>query len=266
VGFTLYLLSRVVQDLRKQIKDIVPRFFVPLSKQKFIAAGHGKQHKKPNIIMKTIFKTVLVVVLAVFAIEASAQSLKVGYVGGNWKEKDTDNDRTKTYSLSGFLVGFDYEYVLPSAKGVSIRPGVNLVYTSGRKSGEKLTDLDVYVPVDVKYAYDINSSLSVYAFAGPRFDVGLISRSTDKYDGYKDSSDKYSGERKITYKGETTTVEGDPEYKRFDLKIGLGTGVRFKKVSFEIGYDFGLINRYIETYDDYTLKRNRLILTVGYNF
>jgi hypothetical protein len=45
VGFTLYLLYKVFQNLRKQIKGIVPRFFVYLPKQKPTAEGYGNPNE-----------------------------------------------------------------------------------------------------------------------------------------------------------------------------------------------------------------------------
>ncbi|MDR0954886.1 MAG: PorT family protein [Rikenellaceae bacterium] len=215
--------------------------------------------------MKTVFKAVLVVVIAMIAVEANAQNrFKLGYVGANMKAKGTG--ATTTYSQSGFLVGFDHDLALPTVSGLSVRPGVNFVYATGKMSGDKLTEMDVYVPIDVKYAYEIDNALGVYAFAGPRFDVGLSSKISGGDESYKYSGDYYTGKYETTYEGQTTTEEGEGSFNRFDLKFGLGAGVKYNNLSFEVGYDLGLLNRYREASDGYSLKRNRFVLTVGYSF
>ena len=110
-------------------------------------------------------------------------------------------------------------------------------------------DHTLSVPIDLKYAYNFNDNFRVYAFAGPRVAVGVAFYNVAKFQGESEKSDDMYGE--------------DGMYSRFDLQLGLGAGIQYKRVSLELGYDWGMLNRIKSEYTDGEGSMKRNIFTVG---
>ena len=210
-------------------------------------------------------KLLFAVVLSLVALGASAQfSVKAGYASSIWKSKSGD-DREST-SLNGFRGGAAYDITLP-VNGLSIRPGLNYTFGTYEKRSPTsflrkttLTEHSMSLPVDVKYAFKINDSFKVYAFAGPGFSVGLAMPVKCEFSGNIElmdlndvngyiSRDGYSGKSKSDLSEEVlgnqffrgfTDQRGIP---RFDVAMRLGAGVQYKRAFVEFDYDFGLLNR-----------------------
>ena len=205
---------------------------------------------------------VLVAVVMFFAVDAKAQ-LGVG-VGYNLLNTTTTVvDESENNSLNGFYIEATYGINLLDEKWgrLGIEPGIR--YTLGAeaeheeilgvKTSASFTEHYLDIPVHVKYGYEVlPSKLSVHAFAGPVFSVGLASTlkatagdTTVKTNNYKES-----------------------DYGRFDLKIGLGAGVTIaERVNVKVGYNFGLLNRYTgEQVDGYKYKSHTGVFYVGAGF
>lgn len=222
--------------------------------------------------------------LLVVTVNASAQfGFKFGYVNSDTKFKSEDTT-TSPKAQNGFYAGFAYDIATPLT-GLSIRPGLIYTYVgdksivAGRAAYEfgisqsKVKDRShsVGVPIDIKYAYSVNDDFKVYAFAGPRADVGIAYLVTAKESGNKASWDLYTGNVKVKdSNGEEITQELDDTdlFSRFDLRLGLGAGIQYKKVSLEVGYDWGLLNRFKSEYvdDDETLKKSQFVVGLGFLF
>ncbi len=214
--------------------------------------------------MKSV-KLLLAVVLSLVALGASAQfSVKAGYANSILKGKSGgDSDIT---SMNGFRVGAAYDITL-SANGLSIRPGLNYTLGTYKETSDffirktTLTEHSMSLPVDVKYEFKVNDSFRIYAFAGPGFSVGLAMPVKYEFsgdlehintlgiiDGYI-SRDGYSGKSKSDLSEEVLSNELFSEFMhqgripRFDVTIGLGAGMQYKRAFLEFDYDFGLLNR-----------------------
>ncbi len=137
------------------------------------------------ILMKKSLKFLLAAALIVVAVSASAQfGIKVGYVNSATKFKAEDIS-VKPENQNGFYAGFHYDIATP-VTGLSVRPGLFYTYIGGESVFEGMIDLGGYgvklkdrdhtlsVPLDLKYAYNVTDDFKIYAFAGPRFAVGLV--------------------------------------------------------------------------------------------
>ena len=138
--------------------------------------------------------------------------------------------------------------------------------------GIKLKDRDhtLSIPLDLKYAYNVTDDFKIYAFAGPRFAVGLVYLMKMKQSGTSASVNIYTGKATIKDDGESVSEElDDADFaSRFDLQLGLGAGIQYKRVSLEVGYDWGMLNRIKSdyVYDDETVKRSKFVVGLGVSF
>lgn len=220
--------------------------------------------------MKKSVKFLLVAVLAVFAIEANAQlGVKLGYSNLSQRAK-SNGVVVKPGALNGINLGVFYDIALP-VSGLSIRPGLGYTY-GGCEIAEfmgtsaKQREHFLNIPVDVKYTYRINNNFRVYAFAGPKFAIGLASTFVATSDGDKGVYNNYTGKMKMN--GDAVDT-GDEEgsFSRFDIGLGLGAGVQYGRAFFEFGYDWGLLNRYKgDLADNATYKMSQLFVGVGLMF
>jgi hypothetical protein len=220
----------------------------------------------------------------VVTLDASAQAgIKFGYLSQGTKqvdEKVTERPKDQT----GFYVGFfrDIETPIP---GLAIRPGLFYSYAKGNSlfADDFAAKFDmpanivreeshtINIPLDLKFALNFSDDFKVYAFAGPRLELGAFHIATAKENGYNQSWDLYCGRlrgkdpngNKVSEKWD----EGD-RLSRFDLQMGAGLGVQYKKMMVELGYDWGLMNRVKEAYlaEDTTIRRSRFVMGVGFMF
>lgn len=242
------------------------------------------------MIMKKSLKVVLVAVLAVFAIEANAQfGIQAGYVNSVERFKNNGGKGTSD-GMNGFKVGVSYDIAFP-VKGLSIRPGLNYVYIGDKLADEESLGMTfkasrnehyLNVPIDIKYAYGFSDNFKIYAFAGPKFAVGVASTVNGKFSGSlpligdisgSGSYDFYTG--KVKLKGVADNADNAAEefldmgykYSRFDVQLGVGVGVQvLQLLSVEFGYDWGLLNRVKDLPDNNYYKRNQLYVSLGLNF
>ena len=144
---------------------------------------------------------------------------------------------------------------------LGIEPGLRYTFGAeaeqeeilGIKTRASLTEHYLDIPVHVKYGYEVlPSKLSVHAFAGPVFSVGLASTIKASADNTTVKTNNYE----------------DSDYGRFDLKIGLGAGITIaERFNIKVGYNFGLLNRYTgEQVDDYKYKAHTGVFYVGAGF
>lgn len=205
---------------------------------------------------------ILVAAAMFIAVDAKAQ-LGVG-VGYNLLNTTTTfADESDDESLNGFYVEATYGFNFLNKKWgtLGIEPGIRYTFGAeaeqeeilGVKTRASLTEHYLDIPVHVKYGYEVlPSKLSVHAFAGPVFSVGLASTSKVSADDTTVKTNNYE----------------DSDYGRFDLKIGLGAGITIaERFNVKVGYNFGLLNRYTgEQVDDYKYKAHTGVFYVGAGF
>lgn len=185
-------------------------------------------------------------------------SIGVGFV--NSTEKTKSGSTSNSTSLNGFTVGASYNINLAGA--LNVAPG--LYYTLLTKSdadnflGVLDTNVDVTehylsVPVMFNAGLPIADGIVGRIYAGPTLAYGLASNTK-----VKGSVAGISADSKIN------NYDDDYNYGRFDVMLGGGVAVDFFDiVRFNIGYDYGLVNRYT---GDADLTRHRSQLTVGVSY
>lgn len=213
--------------------------------------------------------------------------VKAGYV--NSSAKIDFGYSVKAQSQSGFFVAANYEIPF-AADGLALRPGLTYTYLGGETPFKRVLEIMadenmpagltvngnehiLSLPIDVRYSFPVAEKLNMYLFAGPRVDYGLSSTIDYSYAGVTFKGNFYTGKVTYTYDGQTeseTPKEGGT-ISRLDVMIGAGAGVRYGKVSIELGYDMGLLNRARdEAFKDSGInpsyKRNQFTIGVGYTF
>ena len=210
--------------------------------------------------MKKIYFILALAAAMLFAAEANAQiGLGLGYHLLNSVQKE--DGQKNNNELNGFYVEatYDINFLEKLWGNIGIQPGLRFSYAGSfdraevygvpAKSSWNETYFDV--PVFVKYSQDLGD-LGFFAFAGPIFSCGLSSYSKT---GTKEVSTKID------------VYEGDPEYSRFNLKLGVGVGVTgLDNFNVKVGYNLGMLNRYTGNLRDLSYRTGVFYVGVGYIF
>lgn len=230
--------------------------------------------------MKKIFAIVLGAALMLSATNAFAQ-LSVGAGWLNSTESVKNNNPYNT-NLNGFYVGGQYN--LPIVSGLGIAPGLYVsgifakvnnsdsAYGLSGSANVSSREFDLNVPVNVNYAFEIGRDFKVFVYAGPVFQLGIVSKasyeaslsagglglSTGKY-----TTDNYSGK---TYNAKNEEVgQHDGGYQNpFNIYVGGGAGIQSGAFQVIIGYDHSLLN--FSKNSNETASRSQIKLGVGYAF
>lgn len=181
--------------------------------------------------MKKLFLS-LAVASSIAAGSAMAQiSVGAGYL--NQTTSTTVLSNTAKGSSNGFYAGADFS--CPIVAGLSVDPGVYYgllmskddIFGLGFMTGDTQSHY-LYIPVNIRYNFHVLDFLDVFAFAGPRFNVGLASSTTWKVLDIEHKTDNY---------GEDSSLQ------RFDLALGAGIGVDlFQTIRIKFGYDWGMLD------------------------
>lgn len=207
--------------------------------------------------MKRFLTTVLAASLMLIGTNAFAQlSVAAGF--GNSQTKFDINvlnviKTSHNANLNGFYAGASYNIPVGTS-GLGIAPGVYFAYLTDK-------DVDIYVasgdlvesyleiPLDLNLKFPIADGLNGVIYAGPTFAYGVAS----KVNSGSTTIDLYDG-----------TISNYLDYNRIDVLAGGGIGVEFENmVRFDVGYDFGLLNRGGSTVG---VHRNQLHAGVAFMF
>lgn len=214
--------------------------------------------------MKKIITTLFAASMMLLGTVAFAQpSIGVGFANSTDKRKS--GNTTTTNNLSGFYVGGNYNINLAGA--LNVAPGIYYsLLTKSDASYAGMADLKVdvtehYISVPVMFNAGLAFADGIVGriYAGPTLAYGLASNS------------KYTASATIPVigtvsKGDKVNNYDDSDYSRFDIMLGGGVAVDFfDMVRFNIGYDYGLVNRYSGD-DDVTRHRSQLNVGVAYLF
>lgn len=230
--------------------------------------------------MKKIFAIVLGAALMLSATNAFAQ-LSVGAGWLNSTESVKNNNPYNT-NLNGFYVGGQYN--LPIVAGLGVAPGLYVsgifakvnnsdsAYGVSGSTNASSREFDLNVPVNVNYAFEIGRDFKVFVYAGPVFQLGIVSKasyeaslsagglglSTGKY-----TTDNYSGK---TFNAKNEEVgQHDGGYQNpFNIYVGGGAGIQSGAFQVIIGYDHSLLN--FSKNSNETASRSQIKLGVGYAF
>jgi len=137
--------------------------------------------------------------------------------------------------FNGMRAGLTAELELKNNLSLLTGALYNLVYSDALQKYPNLTSVRklsyghfIDVPVRVAYTYPFSKDLKIFGFAGPNLNIGLSQ-----------------------IQGTISTVSTVPTayadlYKnsilnQFDLQLGAGGGLQWKKFQLKAGYDFGLL-------------------------
>lgn len=189
---------------------------------------------------------------------ASAQvGLQAGY---STAKSSADNSK----AMNGFHVGPVYNMTIQGP--ISLQYGLlynmymqtqDLTAGSGNlRTGleTKYTNHQIDIPVRVAVAFPLNSSLSVFAFGGPNFNLGLASNgSTQTWALGKEVGDPVK-----------SNAYDNKDLSRFNLQLGVGAGLQFNNMGVKFSYDFGMLD--MDKSDAINYKVNGLKVGLFYNF
>lgn len=135
--------------------------------------------------------------------------------------------------ISGLSVGYNGFYLggtynINVVNDLAVAPGAFFGYASLNGSSE----IDFRIPVLANYGIDVSRDIRLFGFAGPMISINLMSNMSEEH------------------------------FNRFDLGLMFGAGLKYKKISAEIGYDIGLLNRI----DHVNAKINHFVVGIGYSF
>lgn len=155
-------------------------------------------------------------------------------------------------SKCGFVGGLSADFAI--MESFYINSGVFFSMNGAKydKDGYELTFNPMYIkiPVMASYRYNFNESLQWQLNFGPYFAFGVGGDAKEKEDGE---------EYKVDFFGDDDDQFGG---KRFDMGLGIGTGVTWNKIFFGIQYDFGMT----KVVKDIKGKNSAFSVSVGYNF
>ena len=210
--------------------------------------------------MKKIYFILAVAAAMLFAAEASAQ-IGLGLGAHLFNSVQKEASQKNSNELNGLFVEatYDINFLEKLWGNLGIQPGLRFSYAGSfdraelfgvpSKSSWDETYLDI--PVFVKYSQDF-SAWDFFVFAGPVFSYGLTSNSKTTVNDVSTKINVY---------------EGDPEYSRFDLKLGVGVGITgLDHFNVKVGYNFGMLNRYTGSDRDLTYRTGVFYIGVGYLF
>ena len=189
-------------------------------------------------------------------------SLGIGYL--NSTDKAKSGSTTKTTNLSGFYVGGSYNINLAGSFGVA--PGLyyglatksdanNFGGILDTKTKADVTEHYLSIPVMFNAGLTFADGIVGRVYAGPSLAYGIASDTK-----VKGSIAGFSKDTKIN------NYSDDYHYGRFDVMLGGGVAVEFfDMVRFNVGYDYGLVNRYTGD-GDITRHRSQFNIGVAYLF
>lgn len=169
----------------------------------------------------------------------------------------SDGEYARDPALNGFKVGILYEQNFKYGLGLyyALNYSFLINQTKWKKIGssgrlQQESNMEHYLDVPVHFQYKLLLAKDTYlmAYLGPTFTVGLAAEEkvATKYIQENFPSTTASNDR---YK---IDVDGDSfyDYGRFDVKASIGIGFQFRNIQLKGGYDFGLLNQYIDTYNN----------------
>lgn len=161
-------------------------------------------------------------------------SIGFGYRGELHDFKDSKDSKKELYDLHGAYLGVSYNFCFNGDEdGFGIAPGAYFSFAGDIDNNIFTRHTSVEFPVHLTYSLEAGPGIfSVYA--GPAFNVGI------------NFKQKWIGEGAY----EETPIDWYKKdvgiLSRFDLKAGLGLGYRWEHLQVNVGWDFGVLNRYLK--------------------
>lgn len=209
------------------------------------------------IIMKKI--AILAALLLLAGTSAFAQmSVGAGYVNNTTTLRLNKSGDGSGTPVNGFYAGVGY--TVPVSSLVNFTPGLYYEFLAEQDSDDlfgldlagKRVEHYVNIPLTFSLGAEVTQGLRLFAFAGPTASIGLASTT--------DASASIGG---ISLGGTTNNYD-DSDYGRFNIFVGGGAGLEFSRVRLTVGYDYGLLNRYVGGNDYPRRMESRFYVGLGF--
>lgn len=211
-----------------------------------------------NIItnpFKCMKKLIVVAAAMLLACATSFAQFNVNLGYANSTEYYRSGSERLSMRLNGFTVGVGYSLEL--ADDFYFTPALNYMFVGATDTNMlvgpislrgSVTEHYINVPLILSYDFPLSGGSKFFLFAGPTASIGLASNTK-----LVANVGPYKGDERVDN-------YGDNEYRRFDIMLGGGIGIKLSDTYlFKVGYDFGLLNR--SAVKD--LSEHHHLLTVG---
>lgn len=185
----------------------------------------------------------------------------------------------KKPALNGFKAGVFYEHNFKYGLGLYYGVNYNFLHDKTKWEGQgngwflrtatTLHNLDF--PIHFQYKLSIAKDTYLMAYTGPTLALGLAgTEAVTKKNGLPENNPLFqqSTTRANLYSRDANK-DGFADLQRFDVMISVGAGLQFKNIQLKGGYDFGLLNRYGNSYMDGSRwfdRRNEWSIRLAYQF
>ena len=194
--------------------------------------------------MKKLF--FMVAALLTAGVASAQMTYSLGYISTSWDYDYSGGDKT----LNGFTLGLDDNVNLAGDLNLSLGVGMEMSFATfeGLLGADwKYKEFGLFVPVDFNYGFAIGNNIKLSVFAGPTFNLGLMSKAT-----HDDNEFNYYD-------------EDDGNSSRFDILMGGGVWLDIQdQFRIKVGYKAGLMDT--DKSDNIERKTNILSVSLGYIF
>lgn len=216
---------------------------------------------------------VVAAILLLLGLQANAQVIPgAGYIYSSEKTKGVDGSTP----YHGFFIGASYNIHLVAGLGVA--PGLYASFLTHKENAAGgsskmgynvnyyLREFALNLPVNLNYVIELGHDKSIFAYAGPVFQLGITNTTSlagsgnigggtvsdgTSWDNYKDG---YAG----------GYLPGSSYPNRFNIYLGGGLGFQMGDILIHVGYDRSLMNIDRETKD--VISRGQLKVGFGLAF
>lgn len=231
--------------------------------------------------MKKLISIVLATAALLAGTNAYAQfSAGVGWLNSTEITRYTNKDNVDRDNLNGFYVGGQYN--LEMFENFGVAPGLyfssvfgKYANSKGIKAGSNTTRADyreimLNLPVNINYSIPVGGDVNIIVYAGPVFQLGLVSRSsienrTDTIFGSATTGrwtyNYYTGKWKDP---DGKTYDDDASRNRFNMFLGGGVGVQLGDFQILFGYDHSMLD--FSKIKEEKASRSQFKLGIGISF
>ncbi|MBR4740458.1 MAG: hypothetical protein IK074_04780 [Bacteroidales bacterium] len=210
---------------------------------------------------------ILAAILLLLGLQANAQIIGgFGYIYSSEKSLETATGKSSTTPFHGFYLGASYNIHLVAGLGVA--PGLYASFMlhkenaagGSSKIGYNINgyrrEFALNVPVNFNYAIELGNDRSVFAYAGPVFQLGLTNTTS------------VSGSANVgginVSDGESVNNFEKGYVNRFNIFLGGGLGLQLGDILIHVGYDHSLLD--FDKDSNLVTSRGQLKVGVGIEF
>lgn len=200
--------------------------------------------------MKKLF--VAAAALLSFSLANAQVAFNLGYFNVNSETTTSVGNLSTTEKESNNSFNFLFTDNINLVSDLNVNVGGGFYFGFDKDDDVKYKDFGLIIPFEFNYSFALGSDFKLSPYAGPIFDLGLVSKSK--------SDDE-----------ELNWFDNDlVNYKRLGIYLGVGAMLDFQDMlRLKVGYNFGLLDGIKECKvpaTDMEAKYKGLVVSVGYLF